>query len=362
MERKLALALAAAAAAGCGPGLAAQDPHEITRHDLLSAAGDPGALQQMIRGEIVDGGLWFADPRCTEAFPVAADLHAGQFAAFARCLAGLHLQPSPRRDPFPDVAVLTYPPGIEIEARILDEPDGPHLTWVGYAARRDLADALPTISPAALEALRIAGDPHGDLDPDQLAKLQHTPTAGPVSAAWLKLCLDTSGKVTSVHPRQATSLEAARVFTAAVGTWRFRPFIAGGHPLPACSMVELVYPPAKAPAHETLPMPSISGDELVIDPVELKSYRRSGTILVQPDDKTKLAMQAAHASRLIGAFRLCLDDHGRVASIRTLRSTGFPAYDGELHAAMQQWVYAPYLDDGHAVPVCTDERFIYHQR
>jgi hypothetical protein len=29
---------------------------------------------------------------------------------------------------------------------------------------------------------------------------------------------------------------------------------------------------------------------------------------------------------------------------------------------MREWVYSPYLIDGHAVPVCTGVTFIYNQR
>lgn len=354
----MAWAFAVAITAGsCGPGLAQQDPQDITRRDLLGAAGDAHALAQMMRGDVVDGGLWFADPQCTAAFPVASDIHPDRFAAFARCLAELHLQPSSRRDPFPDVAVLTYAPGIEIEARVLDEPDGPRLTWIGYEARRDLADALPTISDAALEALRAS--PPAGLSPTALAELDRAPAACGVSAAWLKLCLDANGSVTSVHPRQATSLAAARVFAAAAGAWRFRPFTAAGHPLPACAMVDMVYPTSKAPTHETLPMPSTSGAELVIDPDELKSHRITTAVAIAPDDTTARAIQAAHAVRVIGAYKLCLDEHGQPSSVRMLRSTGFAAYDAELAAGIQTWRFRPFLDEGRAIPVCTDVRFIY---
>lgn len=354
----LVLALAAA----CGPGLAQQDPQAIARHDLLDASGNARALQKMMRGDVVDGGLWFADPQCTAAFPVAADLHPDRFAAFARCLAELHLQPSPRRDTFPDLAVLTYPPGIEIEALVLDEPDGPHLTWIGYAGRRDLADALPTISSAALESLRTGGNPAGGLSADAIAELQRAPTAEHRSAAWLKLCLDETGRVTSVRPRAATSFTAARVFAAAAGTWRFRPFVAAGHPIPACAMVELDYPPRKAPMHEVLPIPSPSGNELMISSDELQSDRMPGNIRIQPDNPTKLAISAAGASRVIGAFELCIDAHGHITSVLPLRSTGFRAYDAKLAAAIETWTYRPYVEEGRALPVCTVVTYVYRQR
>src|SRR5207302_9059149 len=114
---------------------------------------------------------------------------ATELSAFASCLAGLHLQPSPRRDALGDVVVMTYAPGFEIEARVTLELSGARLTWIGFEARRGDAADLPMITAPAPEALRIDGDPNGPLDAGtgSVLLMDHEHD---VAFTWLKLCLD----------------------------------------------------------------------------------------------------------------------------------------------------------------------------
>jgi hypothetical protein len=191
-----------------------------------------------------------------------------------------------------DVVVLQYGPGIEVEARVIAEPDGPHLSWIGYASHR--ADDLPapTITAAALEALRTGGDRDGPIDPAVGGALPLDPTPeSHAQYAWIRLCLDATGQIASAHVAETTSPQASTAFLATAKAWTFRPFAT-----------------AKAIA---------------------KSPRRGAT----------------------GTFRICLDEAGAVTSVLPIRSTGFGAYDAERMTAMRQWRYAPYEVDGAPVPV-----------
>ena len=79
------------------------------------------AIRKLLLGSVINGGLWFSDPACVRQFPAASKIEPDRFAAFATCLAGLKLELSQRVDALPDVVVMHYVPGIEIEARLVDE-------------------------------------------------------------------------------------------------------------------------------------------------------------------------------------------------------------------------------------------------
>jgi hypothetical protein len=337
-------------------------PHE-DGHALVAASGNVDAIAKLLRGSVTNGGLWFSDPECVRQFPVAAKIDGERLGAFAKCLAELRFQPSLRHDPFIDVAVLTYAPGIEVEALIAHDTDGPRLDWIGYAGRRNLADALPTITSAVLESLRSAGSPDGPLDPTASAALFEPRVRNAVAYAWLKVCIDADGAVTSVHPREASSLSASRLFVATAMKWRFHPFVVGGHAIPACAMVDLAYPPARKEAVETLPLPSMAADEpVIVPPKALEAHRISGSKLIVPDDDVKFALRKLGATRLVGSFKLCIDETGHVTHVTTIRSTKAPSYDQKITARLYSWVYAPYIDEGRPTPVCTAVTFIYTQR
>jgi hypothetical protein len=82
---------------------------------------------------------------------------------------------------------------------------------------------------------------------------------------------------------------------------------------------------------------------------------------VTPDDSVKTAMAVNGIKRLVGSFRICLDERGLVESVLPLRSTGFADYDRKIIANVYQWRYEPYRIDDQVVPVCTGVTFIYSQ-
>ncbi len=335
---------------------------------LNEATTDPAAMEKLIRRGVVNGGLWFDDAACQAQFKSTVEVPKDQLAAFARCLVTLHLQPSKREDGLGDVAVMTYAPGFEVEVRIVNEVNGPHLLWLGYASRAE-GDRFPTITADALERVRLTGDRNGPLDPDVASTLELDPT--PLSHAaftWIKVCLDASGTVTSTTATETTSSKASLAFVAAAASWKFRPFTLRGQPVPVCSMVRMAYPAGQGPAIETLPLPAPPSKGM--PPIVfaqgsiakfLKGKRIRGTATIVPNDMTKLAIREAGAFRIIGTFRLCVDSSGRVESVLPTRSTGFADYDRKIIAGMMQWAYSPYTVNGVGVAVCTAVTFIYSQ-
>jgi hypothetical protein len=361
--------VAVAVLVGCGPEHV-DTPREVARDTLGGAAGSAGDLETLFRASVVNGGLWFDDPTCTSKFAVPGEVEVADQPAFAKCLAGLHLQSSAREDALGDVTVMTYAPGIEVEARVVQELAGPHLAWIGYASHGPDDPMVPTITSAALESIRLTGDRNGPLDPQLAATLHLDPT--PTSHAqytWIKICLDQTGAIVKTHAGETTSHEALVAFEGAAKAWTFKPFQMNGQPVPVCAMERLAYPPDQGPSVETLPLPPPPTKPGKHEPLvfaagakAIEGKRISGNKLIRPDPQTSIAIKSSQrhrSSRVTGSFRVCLDETGHVESVLPLRSTGFANYDRELLAGMQQWIYSPYTVDGQPVPACTGVTFIY---
>lgn len=365
--RGVRIACAVVVVFGCGPGLKKSEPAV----SFAEASGDAVKLERLLQVSVTNGGLWFDDAACAAKFQTPGDVKPDTFPAFARCLAGLHLQRSARADALGDVVVMSYAPGFEVEARVVNERSGPRLAWIGFVSRR-AAQEQPTITLDALEALRVSGDRNGPLDPALARALVLDPT--PTSKAeytWLKICIDDGGAVTSAHPYETTSLAATAAFKDAASKWTFRPFTIQGQPVPVCAMVRPTFPAGAGPAIETLPLPpppSRSKQQVPIVFAEgaarnfTVGKRIKGEIHIIPDDRIKVDLTKSGISRLSGRFRVCVDDHGAVESVLPLRSTGYASYDRAILGKILQWVYSPFLVDDRPVPVCIAVAFNYSQR
>ncbi|MGE0404048.1 MAG: energy transducer TonB [Kofleriaceae bacterium] len=349
----------------CGPGL--QAPREAARtasDSFVKAVSerDVTAIGRFFAPELAYGGMYFANAECLQKFPTPTVIRADKQADFASCLATLMLASSERSDEMRTVRVFEYAPGIEIEAKFDASEDGAKLTWIGYSARRGLSDGLPTIAPSALEAFRIEGDPKGTPSPEDAAKLaaEHSDIPNDNAWAWLKICLDADGAITNVHPREASTPLASRVFTEAAQKWKFKPIRLGGtNAVPACSLVRLSHPWIDTP--EVIPLAFELPDGAIrVPPSHLQLVAGSKTII--PDDEDKVKIMRAGADGLIGSFMFCFDETGAVNGVRVLDATGLPSYDEKVRRTIATtWKYRPYIFEGKAVGVCTAVTFIYRQ-
>jgi TonB family protein len=322
-------------------------------------ARDVGRVRTMLRDSVTIGGLWFDDVQCMVKFGAPGEVRGPALDELARCLTTIDLAVSSREDALPDVVLMTYGSGLELEARLVETWDGPWLAWIGYVARRSFQDALPTISGTSLEALRVEGDRHAPMSGpgtfEELATMKF-------AFAWLKVCIDGNGAVTGAHVREASSPRAARAFAAATQSWKFRPFLLRGQPAPVCAVVQMRHPVDPAPKREVLPLPLPEEMTTLTNlPAMALGDRISGKRLISPDDSEKTLIQKARISRVLGALHYCIDTTGRVDRVTLVRSTGLRGYDRRLVEGVRAWVFKPYLDEGQPVAVCSSVHFIYSQ-
>jgi hypothetical protein len=317
----------------------------ITARDVIAmSVRDPAKLEALVKGGVTLGGIVFADAACTE-FAAPGELVYDR-AAFAACLVGLHLDVSPRRSAFPNVIILKYAPGFELEARVVNG----HITWIGASARRAGEGDIATITHDTLEQLRTTGERTVKLDAD--------------GAAWFKVCLDETGSVASADLYETSSIATAAALRTVLARWKFRPFVMNGQPWPVCAMVRM--PPTQDV--ETLPAPppvAKSGKPAIVFSLAggLADVKRiSGVIATAPDDLTKVAIAQRGTTQVRGLFRACVNEAGAVESVFPLVATGFPDYDTKLTALMLEWQYVPFVLDGQPQAFCTTVEFRYQQR
>lgn len=355
MKRALLLLVIAGCWSGLPPKKAARLPTRDFAEQLAAAsqAGDATTIRNLLGPKVIDGGLWFSDADCTHEFAGAGDVGGGRLDELARCLATLKLQVSQRGDGLPDVAVLSYAPGFEVEARFIDRPDGPWLSWIGYAGRRDESDALPTLTPEAVEALRIAGERNPvvtGLEAEYLPKYGY-------AYAWLKVCVDGQGAVTRADVRVASSMHARHVFGEIPASWRFRPFMQGQQSIPFCVLERLVAPLGKAPPRELLPpvLATPHGEPLI----DAFGLHRVDVNQFHVSQRIDAAMRSNGITQLWVSYMYCVGTNGVVNMVRTVRPSGMPAFDAEVEDATKKWQFEPVLDGDRAVAVCTQESFAH---
>jgi hypothetical protein len=236
---KRVLVSSVASIAACGAAVKPPPDRQVV---LADAVNDEAKLASMLRGSVTNGGLWFEDAACAAKFQAPGEIKEDQLAAFAHCLAGLKLQRSTREDALGDVVVMTYAPGFEVEARVVNENSGARLTWIGFESLRP-GDVFPTVTTGALEALRVAGTADGPVDKDLSAVLRRDPT--PSSSAeytWFKLCIDETGTVESVLPLRSTGFASYdRRLLGAMMQWQYSPYMADAEPVPVCTGVTFIY-------------------------------------------------------------------------------------------------------------------------
>ncbi|MGE0872832.1 MAG: energy transducer TonB [Kofleriaceae bacterium] len=195
----------------------------------------------------------------------------------------------------------------------------------------------------------------------------------------VRVCSNERGSVTKANIVATSGIPGydAEVL-AETKRWKRAPYAPQGRPVAVCEIFKLITvvgvvgvgleggevggvvgsigsppPPPPPPPH---PSP------MNIPPGTLEQFRKTGERAIVPDDKTKLKLQTSGQSKLVGAFKLCVNSSGDVTRVSAIRSTGFPEYDTKLIDTMKTtWSYRPVIVDGKAKAVCTAITFIYSQ-
>jgi len=97
-----------------------------------------------------------------------------------------------------------------------------------------------TIAPGALEALRIKGNKN--ILPDVFVKRLLENSGEPRVVTAVKLCVDTTGKVSRVTVLKASGYPAYdEKITTEIKAWEFKPLVVDGRPAAACTAVKFIY-------------------------------------------------------------------------------------------------------------------------
>lgn len=235
------LASATPAYADDGRAVAAALAKVIERRDVA-------AFQRMLDLAVSLNGLRFTTPACqrfTEDYSRLAYAFADDFLT---CIAALHPRVIAGR------AALSYEPGGEIA---LDVNNGFIRGFYGYAKRRPDAPPGPpdapiaTVQPAALEALRVAGDKAIAPDAISAADLARV---HPTLPGLFKLCMSAAGELTDVDRLKSTGarLYDLQIVATVKSSWQFRPYTVAHRPSPVCASFALGQAPA-SPAKPIAP-------------------------------------------------------------------------------------------------------------
>lgn len=367
MKRALILvvALGAAARATASPPIidAAGDvPGEPAAPIAALLRGDAAAFASQVAAPLRIQDLWFDTKPC-RAFEGPQQVEAARLPALVRCFAALGVRPSGQRTFF-------YGPGILIRGALADG----RLT--ALAGPVPIADGAPVVEGPAL-ADHVAGLSPA-LPPDAALARRIDAKPGARALAIVTVCFDERGRVMRADATASPGFDAYGTQVLAIAhTWRARPFLVHGARVPVCARLVFGYPmprpawlsiPVPPPppmlgdlagAHGTAP-PTPAGARIVA-PTALEGHRTGGTVQIEPDDATKLAMQAKHVSRVVGSWKICVTTTGTVSEVVALRPTGWARYDAKIAAELARWTYTPYEVDGKPVPVCTAVTFIYRQ-
>src|SRR5579862_5087020 len=336
---------AVAVMAACGSALHVSRDGTVGDAPSRLASGDRATIRASFASEVVDTGLWFDDAACRKRFAEPRMIAAPELDDLAGCLAGQGLAESPRRR-LPGIAILTERGGLELEAGFAIAAPSKPLVWIGFLGARDLRVWRPQITPAALEALRVAGDPRG-YDTTHHAALEAALAGAhaPFVATQFEVCIASDGHVASAHALWSTSFDAYRAFADVVGSWRFRPFELAGQPLAACAALTLAYPSDRR--IDTRP------DVVGLAPLDPAT---EGVPIGDPIDSAagwwSVGPPPPGAS-IDPVFRVCADEHGQVKQIETYRASGAPEIDATMIAKLREHRYAPAIVDATPRAACT---------
>ncbi|WP_428267738.1 TonB family protein [Haliangium sp.] len=96
------------------------------------------------------------------------------------------------------------------------------------------------VKPTVVEGQRVAGNAR--IAPDQEVKLQMARDGRERIQAVVKMCLDRSGEVSSTQiVRSSGFADYDAKLRREMRSWVYRPYLAGGEPVPVCTTVTFIY-------------------------------------------------------------------------------------------------------------------------
>ncbi len=114
-----------------------------------------------------------------------------------------------------------------------------------------------------------------------------------------------------------------------------------------------------APPPPPPPPPPPAGPQIVpaatLDAQRLTTSAKA----IEPDAADQAKIAADGLSRVTAVFKMCVGKDGGVASVKLLKSSGYPGWDARLTEGMKRWKYRPYLVNGTPTAVCAAQTFVY---
>jgi hypothetical protein len=300
--------------------------------DLLAAISkrDIATLKARSKLPLRVSYVWFPDPKCSAFSQDHVVVEAAQLTLLVDCLVDLGL----KRDTGRGSAM--YEPGMrllfDLERGVLRSLRGSNSEPLRIFVESEVFRAHVT---SGLDALP---KPPSD---DAFVEL--------------RVCASATGGVYDIKVLdQSKHADFAAAVETAVRGWTTSPFTRGGKAMRVCAIERHAASPVEPPTPTSPP-----GAPINIPPQALEANRIAGKLEITPDEKTKKAILASKKNRLVGSWKLCLNNRGAISEVTVLKGTGVPAYDAKVESDMRGWRYRPWLVDGKAVPICTVVTVIY---
>jgi hypothetical protein len=303
-------------------------------------AGRTAGLELLADTVRVGAVLW-ADPACERRFGHPSTVTGGDRAALLQCLLDADLV-GIRWDSGAPIALGSHDGTTLVSVELIDRK----IAALGAIATNADDAAMPTVLDRDVSFL-FAGE---------------APT--PLHAV-AKACQTKTGALATTRIVRSSGVPAfdAGLIASAKSHRRANRIAVGTPPLAVCWIVPADEPPGGGPdqlSDEEPGTPPSPMPAQLVPPTVLEALRLSGAKAIPPDAATQAQIQRDHRDRIVASLKLCVDATGAVGDVTLVKSSGYPAYDTELHDTIATtWRYSPYLVLGKPVPVCTAVTFIY---
>lgn len=335
-------------AAVLGATEARADDRAQVRARLIEAINkrDTRTVESLVSFPLRAEKLRFASETCRKFWGVSVLVRVSDLSAFVDCLAGQK------------VTALTSAGDIKLHATF-----GPGFP-LGIAFNADgkvfalTSSSEPGSKPLRIEpstfALHVTKFTREIMPSTDTQRILDARGAKGVQAE-LSLCVDADGATVPVATVADPALKAYEQDVAdAVHGWKIEPFQFDGKVKLACATYIVGYPAAALDQPVQMTSGPAGVDSKLLEPLRVR-----GSKVIVPDDATKAKIIETDSKRVIGSFKLCVDDKGAPDDIKVLKPTGYDAYDQKIMREMAKWAYKPYVVAGSAVRVCTAITFIY---